>query len=186
MRVIKIKGVLIAVSYTHLDVYKRQEKYSVLRSLSAIERSDVCLILIDAQAGITEQDSKVAGYAHEAGRAVIIVVNKWDAVEKDDKTMKRFEEKVFTELAFMTYAPILFISAKTGQRVENLFPLIKYVSDQNALRVRTGVLNDIISDAVVRMQPPSDKGKRLKIYYATQVSVKPPTFAFFEIGRAHV
>lgn len=155
------------------------EKYSVLRSLSAIERSDVCLILIDAQAGITEQDSKVAGYAHEAGRAVIIVVNKWDAVEKDDKTMKRFEEKVFTELAFMTYAPILFISAKTGQRVENLFPLIKYVSDQNALRVRTGVLNDIINDAVVRMQPPSDKGKRLKIYYATQVSVKPPTFAFF-------
>jgi ribosome-associated GTPase EngA len=160
-------------------VDERIEKYSIIRSMTAIERSDVCLIMIDAAAGVTEQDSKVAGYAHEEGRGIVIVVNKWDLIEKDDKTMSKFREDVYKELGFMTYAPILFISAKTGQRVDKLFELIKFVSNQNAMRISTGMLNDVLNDATARVQPPTDKGKRLKIYYMTQVSVKPPTFTIF-------
>ena len=155
------------------------EKYSVLRATMAIERSDVCLILIDATEGVTEQDTKVAGLAHEAGKASIIVVNKWDLVEKDDKTMDRMREKVRQDLAFMAYAPILFISAKTGQRVDRLFELIDYVSNQAAIRITTGMLNNVLADAQTRVQPPTDKGRRLKIYYMTQVGVKPPHFVVF-------
>ncbi len=157
----------------------RIEKFSVLRATMAIERSDVCLILIDAQEGVTEQDTKVAGLAHEAGKACIIVVNKWDAVEKDDKTMDKMRKDVMRDLSYMTYAPIVFISAKTGQRVERLFDLINYVNDQAALRITTGMLNTVLADATARVQPPSDKGKRLKIYYMTQVGVKPPHFVVF-------
>ena len=155
------------------------EKYSVLRATMAIERSDVCLIMIDATEGVTEQDTKVAGLAHEAGKASIIVINKWDLVEKDDKTMDRMREKVRQDLAFMTYAPILFISAKTGQRVDRLFELIDYVSNQAATRITTGMLNNVLEDAQTRVQPPTDKGRRLKIYYMTQVGVKPPHFVIF-------
>ena len=155
------------------------EKYSVLRATMAIERSDVCLIMIDATEGVTEQDTKVAGLAHEAGKASIIVINKWDLVEKDDKTMDRMREKVRQDLAFMTYAPILFISAKTGQRVDKLFELIDYVSNQAAVRITTGMLNNVLADAQTRVQPPTDKGRRLKIYYMTQVGVKPPHFVIF-------
>ncbi|MCH5187354.1 MAG: ribosome biogenesis GTPase Der [Oscillospiraceae bacterium] len=155
------------------------ERYSVIRSYGAIERCDVCLILIDATQGITEQDAKIAGYAHEEGKASIIVVNKWDAVEKDDKTMYEFIDNVHNTLSFMTYAPIVFISAMTGQRVDRIFENITLVSNQSAMRVQTGVLNDVLTDAVLRVQPPSDKGKRLKLYYMTQVSVKPPTFIIF-------
>ena len=155
------------------------EKYSVLRATMAIERSDVCLIMIDATEGVTEQDTKVAGLAHEAGKASIIVVNKWDLVEKDDKTMDRMREKVRQDLAFMTYAPILFISAKTGQRVDRLFELIDYVSNQAATRITTGMLNNVLADAQTRVQPPSDKGRRLKIYYMTQVGIRPPHFVVF-------
>ena len=157
----------------------RIEKFSVLRATMAIERSDVCLILIDANEGVTEQDTKVAGLAHEAGKASIIVVNKWDAVEKDDKTMDRMRQDVRRDLAYMTYAPILFISALTGQRVERLFELINYVNDQAAMRITTGMLNDVLADATARVQPPTDKGRRLKIYYLTQVGVKPPHFVVF-------
>lgn len=164
-------------------VDERIEKFSVLRSMSAIERSDVCLMMIDADAGVTEQDSKVAGYAHEAGKAIVVVVNKWDLIIKDDKTMKKFRDDVYDELGFMMYAPIVFISAKTGQRVDKLFELIQYVSNQNAMRISTGMLNDVLNDATARVQPPTDKGKRLKIYYMTQVSVKPPTFTIF-VNRA--
>jgi len=160
-------------------VDERIEKYSIIRSMTAIERSDVCLIMIDAAQGITEQDSKVAGCAHDEGKGIIIVVNKWDLIEKDDKTMSKFREDVYKELGFMTYAPILFISAKTGQRVDKLFELIQFVSNQNAMRISTGMLNDVLNDATARVQPPTDKGKRLKIYYMTQVSVKPPAFAIF-------
>lgn len=155
------------------------ERYSVIRSLNAVERSDVCLILIDALEGISEQDAKIAGYAHEEGKASIIVVNKWDALEKDDKTMNAFTESVRNTLSFMTYAPILYISALTGQRVSKIFDSIRLVSEQSAMRVRTGVLNDVLTDAALRVQPPSDKGKRLKLYYITQASVKPPTFIIF-------
>ena len=155
------------------------EKYSVLRATMAIERSDVCLILIDAQEGVTEQDTKVAGLAHEAGKACIIVVNKWDLVEKDDKTMDRMREDIRRDLSFMTYAPILFISAATGQRVNRLFELINYVNDQSATRITTGMLNSVLADAQTRVQPPTDKGRRLKIYYMTQVGVKPPHFVVF-------
>ena len=155
------------------------ERYSVLRAQMAIERSDVCLILINAQEGVTEQDTKVAGLAHEAGKASIIVVNKWDLIEKDGKTMDKMREEVRRDLAYMTYAPILFISAATGQRVERLFELIQYVNNQAATRITTGMLNSVLADAQTRVQPPTDKGRRLKIYYMTQAGVKPPHFICF-------
>ena len=157
----------------------RIEKFSVLRATMAIERADVCLIMIDAGEGVTEQDTKVAGLAHEAGKACIIVVNKWDAIEKDDKTMDRMRQDVRRDLAYMTYAPIVFISALTGQRVDRLFDLINYVSDQAAMRITTGMLNTVLADATARVQPPTDKGRRLKIYYMTQIGVKPPHFVCF-------
>ena len=155
------------------------EKYSVLRATMAIERSDVCLIMIDAQEGVTEQDTKVAGLAHEAGKACIIVVNKWDLIEKDGKTMDRMREDIRRDLSYMTYAPILFISAMTGQRVSRLFELINYVYDQVSTRITTGMLNSVLADAQTRVQPPTDKGRRLKIYYMTQVGIKPPHFVIF-------
>lgn len=155
------------------------ERYSVLRALTAIERSDVCLVIVDATIGVTEQDKKVAGYAHEAGRAIIIVVNKWDLIEKDSYTYRQYEDKVRNELAFMQYAPIMFVSALTKQRLSNVIEMILHVSNQHSLRVSTGLLNDIINEAILLNQPPSDKGKRLKIYYMTQSSVKPPTFITF-------
>ena len=157
----------------------RVEKFSVLRATMAIERSDVCAIMIDAQEGVTEQDTKVAGLAHDAGKACIIVVNKWDAIEKDGKTMQRMEEDVRRDLSYMTYAPVLFLSALTGQRVEKLFGLIDSVVNQAAMRIPTGVLNQVLADAQARVQPPTDKGKRLKIYYMTQIGVKPPHFVIF-------
>ena len=155
------------------------ERYSVLRATMAIERSDVCLILLDAQDGVTEQDTKVAGLAHEAGKACVIVVNKWDAVEKDGKTMDRMREDIRRDLSYMAYAPIVFISALTGQRVDRLFELIHYVNDQAAVRITTGMLNSVLADAQTRVQPPTDKGRRLKIYYMTQVGIKPPHFVIF-------
>ena len=155
------------------------ERYSVLRAQMAIERSDVCLILIDAQDGVTEQDTKVAGLAHEAGKACIIVVNKWDLIEKDGKTMDRMREEIRRDLAYMTYAPILFISAATGQRVDRLFALIQYVNNQASTRITTGMLNSVLADAQTRVQPPTDKGRRLKIYYMTQAGIKPPHFICF-------
>ena len=157
----------------------RIEKFSVLRATMAIERADVCLIMIDANEGVTEQDTKVAGLAHEAGKACIIVVNKWDAVEKDGKTMDKMREEVRRDLSYMTYAPILFISALTGQRVPRLFELIRYVDDQSPMRITTGMLNNVLADATARVQPPSDKGRRLKIYYMTQAGVRPPHFVCF-------
>ncbi|MDE6923212.1 MAG: ribosome biogenesis GTPase Der [Oscillospiraceae bacterium] len=160
-------------------VDNRVEKFSVLRATMAIERSDVCVIMIDAQEGVTEQDTKVAGLAHEAGKACVIVVNKWDIIEKDGKTMQRMEEDVRRDLSYMTYAPVLFISALTGQRVERLFALIDNVVNQAAMRIPTGVLNQVLNDAQARVQPPTDKGKRLKIYYMTQIGVKPPHFVIF-------
>ncbi len=155
------------------------EKYSVLRATMAVDRADVCLILIDATEGVTEQDTKVAGLAHEAGKASIIVVNKWDLVDKDEKTMDRMTEEIRQGLAFMTYAPILFISAKTGQRVNKLFDLITAVSNQASMRITTGMLNNVLADAQTRVQPPTDKGRRLKIYYMTQVGIRPPHFVVF-------
>ncbi len=157
----------------------RIEKYSVMRAQLAIERSDVCIIMIDAREGVTEQDTKVAGLAHEAGKASIIVINKWDLVEKDGKTMDKMRADVYRDLAFMTYAPTLFISALTGQRVDRLFELINYVNDQSAMRITTGMLNNVLADATARVQPPTDKGRRLKIYYMTQTGVRPPTFVAF-------
>ncbi|MCI2056877.1 MAG: ribosome biogenesis GTPase Der [Oscillibacter sp.] len=155
------------------------EKYSVLRATMAIERADVCLILIDAQEGVTEQDTKVAGLAHEAGKACIIVVNKWDLIDKDNKTMANMTDDVRRDLSFMSYAPILFISALTGQRVDKLFDLIVTVSNQASLRITTGMLNNVLADAQTRVQPPTDKGRRLKIYYMTQVGIRPPHFVVF-------
>ncbi len=156
------------------------EHYSVLRSLMAVDRSDVCVIVIDATVGFTEQDSKVAGYAHEQGKACIVAVNKWDAVEeKTGSTMKEFTDKLKNDFSFMSYVPFLFISAKTGQRVNELFPLIRSGYEQNSIRITTGVLNDLLSYITARVQPPSDKGKRLKIYYMTQASTNPPTFVIF-------
>lgn len=155
------------------------ERFSVIRSLSAVDRADVVLIMIDATEGVTEQDTKIAGYAHEQGKASIICVNKWDLIEKDTKTMNNFRLEVQEGLAYMLYAPIMFISAKTGQRVEKIFEMAKYVANQSAMRVATGMLNDVINDATSRVQPPSDKGKRLKIFYVTQASVNPPTFVIF-------
>ena len=155
------------------------EKYSVIRAKMAIERADVCVIMIDGVDGFTEQDSKVAGLALEEGKACIIAVNKWDAVEKDGTTLDNYRKKLMVDFSFMPYAPIIFISAKTGQRVDRLFELIKYVNEQNTMRISTGMLNDILADATARVQPPTDKGKRLKIYYMTQASTKPPTFVCF-------
>ncbi len=155
------------------------EKISVLRAKMAVDRADVCLIMIDANEGITEQDEKIAGTAHEAGKASIICVNKWDSVDKDNSTTNKFTKDIETALSYMTYAPIMFISAKTGQRVDKLFELINYVNNQSKMRVSTGMLNDVLADAVSRVQPPSDKGRRLKIYYMTQASVAPPTFVIF-------
>ena len=155
------------------------EKFSIIRAKMAIERSDVCVIMIDATEGFTEQDSKVAGLALEEGKAAIIAVNKWDAVEKDGATMDSFRKKLMKDFSFMSYAPIIFISAKTGQRVDRLFSLIDFVYEQSIMRISTGMLNDILADATARVQPPSDKGKRLKIYYMTQASTKPPTFVCF-------
>ena len=155
------------------------ERYSVLRSYMAVDRADVCLILIDAVEGFTEQDSKVAGYAHDQGKACIIVVNKWDLVEKDGKTMDRMRKDVYRDLAFMSYAPVLFISALTGQRAERIFELVNYVNEQSAMRITTGMLNNVLADAQARQQPPTDKGRRLKIYYMTQTGVRPPNFVIF-------
>lgn len=155
------------------------EKYSVLRAKMAIERADVCVIMIDGTDGFTEQDSKVAGLALEQGKACIIAVNKWDIVEKDGQTMDVYRKRLMKDFSFMSYAPIIFISAKTGQRLDKLFELINYVKNQNTMRISTGKLNDILADATARVQPPSDKGKRLKIYYVTQASTCPPTFVFF-------
>ncbi|WP_059103539.1 ribosome biogenesis GTPase Der [Shouchella shacheensis] len=160
-------------------VYEATEKYSVLRSLKAIERSDVVLVVIDAEEGIIEQDKKIAGYAHEAGRAVVLVVNKWDAVEKTDKTMREFEQKIRDGFQFLSYAPVVFLSAKTTQRLHLLLPVVQFVSENHHLRVPTHVLNDMIMDAVAMNPTPTDKGKRLKINYVTQVAVQPPTFVFF-------
>lgn len=160
-------------------VNERVEKYSILRAKAAIDRSDVCVIMIDATEGFTEQDSKVAGLAHEAGKACIVAVNKWDAVEKTTGTMPEFKKKLEHDFSFMSYAPFIFISAKTGQRLKNLLELIVKVSNYNSLRISTSTLNDILALAIARVQPPSDKGKRLKIFYMTQVSVKPPTFVCF-------
>ncbi len=155
------------------------EKYSVIRAKMAVERANVCIIMIDAVEGFTEQDSKVAGIAHEMGKACIIAVNKWDALEKDGKTMDSYRKKLMNDFSFMSYAPIIFISAKTGQRIERLFELIKFVDEQNATRISTGKLNDVLAAATARVQPPTDKGKRLKIYYMTQASTRPPTFVCF-------
>lgn len=155
------------------------EKYSVLRARMAVERADVCVIMIDATEGFTEQDSKVAGIAHELGKACIIAVNKWDAVEKDGHTMDKERKKLMNDFSFMSYAPIIFISAKTGQRLDRLFELIRFVDSQNAMRISTGKLNEVLADATTRVQPPTDKGRRLKIYYMTQASTRPPTFVCF-------
>lgn len=155
------------------------ERYSVLRSFTGIQRSDVCLIIIDAEQGVTEQDTKIAGYAHEEGKASIIIVNKWDIVEKETKTMNNYRKKIREDLSFLSYAPILFISAKTGQRVHRIMELINYVSNQHSMRISTGMLNEVIGEAILLNQPPSDKGRRLNILYCTQASVKPPTFILF-------
>ncbi|MBQ1895739.1 MAG: ribosome biogenesis GTPase Der [Clostridia bacterium] len=159
------------------------EKYSVIRARMAVERANVCVIMIDGTEGFTEQDSKVAGIAHELGKACIIAVNKWDAVEKDGETMQKERKKLMNDFSFMSYAPIIFISAKTGQRLPQLFELIKFVDDQNAMRISTGKLNDVLAAATARVQPPTDKGRRLKIYYMTQASTRPPTFVCF-VNRA--
>lgn len=155
------------------------EKYSVLRAHMAVERADVCLIMIDANEGVTEQDEKIAGIAHESGKPSIIVINKWDTVEKDNSTVNEYTMKVREALGYMQYAPIIFVSAKTGQRVQTLFEQIKYVYGQSVMRITTGMLNDVLADATMRVQPPTDKGRRLKIYYMTQTSVAPPTFVLF-------
>ena len=155
------------------------ERYSVVRSYMAVDRADVVLIMIDANEGVTEQDTKIAGFAHERGKASVIVVNKWDIVEKDDKTMNKIKEKVVEDLKYMSYAPVIFISAKTGQRVDKLYELINYVHEQHGRRVSTGVLNDVLADATTKVQPPTDKGKRLKIFYMTQPATNPPTFVAF-------
>jgi GTP-binding protein len=155
------------------------EKYSAIRSWTAIERADVCLIMIDAVDGVTEQDTKIAGYAHDQGKATIIVINKWDLVAKETGTLEEYRRQVNESLGFMTYAPVLFISAKTGQRVNKIYELIKYVAEQASFRISTGMLNDLVNEAVAMVQPPSDKGKKLKIYYMTQIGIKPPTFVIF-------
>ena len=155
------------------------EKFSIMRTLLAIERADVCLMMIDATEGVTDQDAKIAGEAHEAGKGVIIVVNKWDEVEKETGTLEKYKQEVYDRLKYLSYAPIIFISAKTGQRVHKLFDLINYVAEQNSMRISTSVLNQVINEAIAIVQPPTDKGKRLKIFYGTQASTKPPTFIIF-------
>ena len=160
-------------------VTEKIEKYSVLRSLFAIERADVCLMLIDANEGVTEQDAKIAGEAHEAGKGIIIVVNKWDEYEKDTGTLEKYKKAIYEKLSYLSYAPLMFISAKTGQRVDKLFGMINEVAEQNAKRVTTSQLNQVINEAIAIVQPPSDKGKKLKIFYGTQASTKPPTFVIF-------
>ncbi len=160
-------------------VYEKTEKYSVMRAQKAIEESDVVLVVIDGEEGIIEQDKKIAGYAHQAGRAIVIVVNKWDVVSKDDKTMEAFKKNIRDNFQFLSYAPIVFLSAKTKQRMQHLLPMIQTVADNHSMRVQTSILNDVIADAIAITPPPSDKGKRLKVYYVTQVSVKPPTFVLF-------
>lgn len=160
-------------------VYESTEKYSVMRALKAIERADVALVVINGEEGIIEQDKHIAGYAHEAGKAAIFVVNKWDVVEKDDKTMQQFTQKIRDHFLFMTYAPVLFVSAKTTQRLHKLLPLVGHVAEQHAMRIQTHMLNDVVSDAVAINPPPTDKGRRLRINYATQVSVKPPAIVLF-------
>lgn len=155
------------------------EKYSVMRSLLAVERADVCLLLIDATEGVTDQDAKIAGEAHEAGKGIIIVVNKWDELEKETGTLEKYKKEVYARLSYLSYAPMLFISAKTGQRVDKLFNLIKRVANNNSMRISTATLNQVINEAIAVVQPPSDKGKRLKILYATQAQTKPPTFIIF-------
>lgn len=157
----------------------RIEKYSVLRAKMSVEKADVCVLMIDAEKGITDQDEHIAGLAHESGKPSVIVVNKWDLIEKDDNTAKEFTDKIRVALSYMSYAPILFVSAKTGQRTEKLFEFINYVYGQSNLRISTGMLNDVLNDAVTKVQPPSDKGRRLKIYYMTQIQVAPPTFVIF-------
>ncbi len=164
-------------------VEDRIEKFSVMRAQLAIERADVCLIMIDAREGVTEQDTKIAGLAHESGKASIIVVNKWDLIDKDSKTMDKMRAEIMKDLIFMTYAPVLFISAVTGQRTNRIFELVNYVNDQSAMRITTGMLNNVLADAQARVQPPSDKGKRLKIYYITQTGIRPPTFVLFANSR---
>lgn len=164
-------------------VDEKIERLSVMRSLSAVERADVCILMIDANEGIAEQDAKIAGYAHEEGKATVVAVNKWEIVEKETGTMNKYKTRVYEQLSFMQYAPVEFISAKTGMRIDKLFPLIKEVFAQHSMRITTGALNDIITEATLKVQPPSDKGKRLKIYYGTQVSVKPPTFVLFVNSR---
>lgn len=155
------------------------EKFSIMRTLLAIERADVCLMMIDATEGVTDQDAKIAGEAHEAGKGVIIVVNKWDAVEKETGTLENYKKEIYNKLKYLSYAPIIFVSAKTGQRVHKLFELINYVAEQNSMRISTSVLNQVINEAIAIVQPPTDKGKRLKIFYGTQASTRPPTFVIF-------
>ena len=166
-------------------ITEKIEHYSTLRSYMAVDESDVCVIMIDAEVGITDQDTKVAGYAHEQGKGCIIAVNKWDAIDKDGGTMNEFTEKLKQDFSFMSYAPFIFISAKTGQRINKLFEMINNVNRQNCMRVSTGMLNDVLAYATTRVQPPSDKGKRLKIYYMTQPSTRPPTFVMF-VNRAEL
>ena len=160
-------------------VYETTEKYSVLRALRAIERSDVVLVVLNGEEGIQEQDKKIAGYAHEAGKAVIVVVNKWDAVEKDEKTMNLYAQQIREHFLYLHYAPIIFVSAKTKQRVHQILNIVQRVSENHAMRIQSSILNEVIEDAVARNPAPSDKGKRLRIYYTTQVAVKPPTFVTF-------
>ncbi|MBR2568562.1 MAG: ribosome biogenesis GTPase Der, partial [Paenibacillus sp.] len=160
-------------------VYETTEKYSVMRSLKAIERAGVVLVVINGEEGIIEQDKHIAGYAHEAGKATLFVINKWDAVEKDDRTMQEFEQSIRDHFLFMSYAPIVFLSAKTKQRLHKLIPVIQHVAEQHSKRISTHLLNDVVSDAVAYNPPPTDKGRRLRINYVTQVSVKPPTLVIF-------
>ncbi|MCL2355036.1 MAG: ribosome biogenesis GTPase Der [Oscillospiraceae bacterium] len=160
-------------------VSERIEKFSVMRALLAVERADVCILMIDAEEGVTEQDAKIAGEAHEAGKGIIIAINKWDMLEKDNGTLEKYKKEVYNKLSYLLYAPIIFISAKTGQRVEKLFDMIKLVAKNNSMRIATSTLNQVINEAIAVVQPPTDKGKRLKIFYVTQASTKPPTFVIF-------
>ena len=160
-------------------ISERIEKFSIMRALLAVERADVCLLMIDATEGVTDQDAKIAGEAHEAGKGIIIVINKWDEIEKETGTLEKYKNQVYTKLSYLKYAPIMFISAKTGQRVDKLFDKIKLVANNNAMRVSTSILNQVINEAIAVVQPPTDKGRRLKILYGTQVSTKPPTFVIF-------
>lgn len=161
----------------------RIEKFSVMRAQLAIERSDVCLVMLDAREGVTEQDTKIAGLAHEAGKASIIIVNKWDLIEKDSKTMDKMRKDILRDMSFMSYAPVLFISAMTGQRTNRIFELVNFVDNQSSMRITTGMLNNVLADAQARQQPPTDKGKRLKIYYMTQTGIRPPNFVIFANSR---